>query len=85
VAADGVSVVEDSADEGALLDVQIFQTVKLLSSVQLVKDDLLERLALEVEHRDQAVVVALVTHDVIAVSTLPIHVQVLDNEVIWLA
>lgn len=73
-------VVEHRGCQVAVLDVHVLESVAILHSEQLVEEDFLEVYALNVEHSDQAIVVALVAHHVVAVPLLFVDINVLMND-----
>ena len=63
-----------------MLDVHILEPVAILLDQELVKEDLLEVHALNIEHCHEAVNVALEAHHVVAVPLLPVHVYILVDD-----
>lgn len=72
-----LGIVKDRSSQLAVLNIHILEPVSVFGGKQLVKEDLFEEYALNVEHGNHAVIVALVTHHVVAVTLLLVHVDVL--------
>ena len=80
---DCVSVVLDSLDQLALLDVHCFHTETAFFLLQLVVHDFLKTHALKAEQTDQTVVFALVGEDVVRVQALIVEVELVEDHVTW--
>ena len=66
-----------------MLNVHIFESILLLLFAKLVEQSLLHVDPLNVQNRDQALVIAPVTQIVVHVSPLVVHVDFLVNHITW--
>ena len=83
VSLDCVSIVLDSLDKFALLDVHRFHAITVLFLLKLIIHDLLEAHSFEAEHVLEALKVALVGHDVVGAQTLVVKVELVEDHVTW--
>lgn len=83
VSLDRVSIVLHSLDKLTLLDVHRLHSVATFLFLKLVVHDLFEAHALEAKKRDQAIVVALVGQDVVAVHSIVVDVEFVEDHIGW--
>jgi len=81
MALDGVRIVLHSLYELSLFDVHGLHSETTLFLLKLVVHHFLEAHALEAEQADQAVVVALISQDVVGVQAVIINVQLVEDHV----
>ena len=78
---DGISVVLDSLGEVASLHIHSFNSVPTLLLLQLVSQGLLHADSFEVEERDETLVLASVAHDMVGISSIVIHVNLMTDHI----
>jgi len=81
VALDGVCIVEHSRNQLSVLDVHVLEPVALLLSVKLVEQRLLQVDPFDVQHLNEALVVALVAQQMVHVAARIVHVALLMHDV----
>ena len=64
-----------------MLDVHVFEPVPLFLPVQLIEQCLLQVDPLNVEHLYEALVVALIAHQMKHVASAVVHVQLLMDDI----
>ena len=81
MALDSVGIVLDRLDELTLLDVHSLHAETVLFLLQLIVHDFLETHTLEAKHAHEAVIVALVSKDVVGVHTVVVEVELVENHI----
>ena len=68
-----------SADEMAMLNVQVFEMETLLDFMEFISDHFLKTHAFVVEESDEGIVVTLVGQSMVTVSTFSVNVKFLKH------
>lgn len=78
-----VSIMRDCFRQFTLLDVHSFHPKPILLLLKLIIHNLLETHTFQTKQRDQAIVVATVAYNMIAVQTLVVYVKFMEELITW--
>ena len=83
MSANGVRIVTHSFDELALFNVHGFHAEPIFFLLKLIVHDFLQTHALVIQQSDEAIVLAPIGHNMVAINAVVVDVQLVENAVGW--